>query len=377
MLALSGRFARACLLGATLLSACGAGEEAADAAPDVPPPQDDALVVLQYHFVSADRPRSTSLTPEEFEGHLEMLDAAGATVLDLPDALERLAAGEALPPRAVAITFDDGYLSVYTEAAPRLAARRWPYTVFVNPGAIDDGSGLHADWRELAEMQAQGATIANHGVTHAFLARRDPRLPPETDAAFEARMSAEIAAAEDRIAAELGVRHGLFAYPYGEYDDRVRAWLAANGYVGFGQHSGVVWSGADRLALPRFPVSGSYADADGFAEKIRMGPLPVLDPGTLPEPGTATAQPRPVLVLQVASEGLRTGTLACYASGQGRIDAAVSPAGPARVRVEVRAASELALGRSRYNCTAQDTTGRWLWFSQPWLRLGPDGVAPP
>lgn len=357
-----------------LLAGCGG--TASSAAETAPAAATDALVVLQYHFVSADTPRSTSLTPEEFETHLELLEREGFTIVDLPAALATLEAGGTLPPKAAAITFDDGYRSVYTEALPRLAERAWPFTVFVNPGPIDAGSRVVADWKALAEMQAAGATIANHGMEHAFLARRDPRLPAETDAAFEARMRREIGAAEDRIEEELGVRHGLFAYPYGEYDDRVRAWLRREGYVGIGQHSGVVWSGSDFRALPRFPFSGSYADPEDFLEKIRMGPLPVLDADALDDPTRATGEPRPELTFTVDTGGLRPGTLACYATRQGAMDVRTEAIGEARLQVSARPREDLSLGRSRYNCTARSTSDDWLWFSQPWLRLGPDGVAP-
>lgn len=363
------------LLCCFLLTSCGARSDASSAE-STESLGADSLVLLQYHFVSATTPRSTSVTPEEFEAHLALLASEGFTIVDLPSALATLRAGGTLAPRSAAITFDDGYRSVYSEALPRLAARGWPFTVFVNPGPIDAGSRLHADWPALAEMQAAGATIANHGMAHAFLARRDPHAPPESDAAFDARMRAEITAAEDRIEAMLGVRHGLFAYPYGEYDDRMRAWLEREGYVAIGQHSGVVWSGSDYRALPRFPFSGSYAEADQFLEKVRMRPLPVLNAESLDDPLRATTEASPVLVFDVDAGALRAGTIACYATRQGRMDVSTEHVAEDRLRISARPTQPLPLGRSRYNCTARHGDGGWLWFSQPWLRLGPDGEAP-
>ena len=335
------------------------------------------LVILQYHFVDAARPASTSVSPEQFETHLRVIEEEGFVVVDLPKALDALADNDALPERAVAITFDDGYASVHREAFPRLAARAWPFTVFVNPEPIDDGSPLHADWSELQEMQDAGATIANHGMRHAFLVRRDPALPPEPEDDYDARIGAEIAAAEARIEAKLGVSHRLFAYAYGEYDHRLRRWLFAAGYRAVGQHSGVASRYADPLALPRFPVSGAYADAEDMREKLRMGALPVLDAGALPSPTLATEQSRPELSLVLDGADLSVPSLACYASGQGRIESDVAEIAEGRLRLTARANLDLPLGRSRYNCTGQDRTGRWRWFSQPWLRLGPSGEAPP
>ena len=335
------------------------------------------LIILQYHFVDAARPDSTSVSPERFEAHLRIIEEEGLTVVDLPSALDALSRQDALPARAAAITFDDGYVSVYREAFPRLAQRSWPFTVFVNPGAIDNGSPSHADWAALRDMQRAGATIANHGMRHAFLVRRDPALPAESDDDYGARISAEITIAERRIDAELGASPRLFAYAYGEFDTRLRQWLEANGYRAVGQHSGVASRHADPLALPRFPVSGPYSRTEAVREKLRMGALPVLDPQALPSPTLATEDPRPELRLSLAGTDLVASSLACYASDQGRIDSTVENAGDGQLLLTTRASAALPLGRSRYNCTGQGNDGRWRWFSQPWLRLGPGGEAPP
>jgi peptidoglycan/xylan/chitin deacetylase (PgdA/CDA1 family) len=367
------------LLAVLGLVACGPAPGAGETTP-LPETGPAALpqgVLLQYHFVAEDTPRVTSVTPAELEAHLDHLVEHDFTVLPLPELLERVRAGEALPPRSVAITFDDGYRSVYTNGFPLLRERDMPFTVFVNTAAHDAPGSQFATWAQLEEMQAAGATIANHSVSHAYLTRRPPSAPPETEAEFEARMAAEIGAAEDRITERLGVRHKLFAYPFGEYDARIQRWLAEHGYVGIGQHSGVVWSGSDFTALPRFPLSGSYADLDDFADKMRMHPLPVLNATSLADPTIATAQPQPELELRIATEGLRAGNLACYATGQGRIESRTEAAGDGAVRVSARAGEPLRFGRTRYNCTAPLTDGGWAWFSQPWLRLQPDGSAPP
>ncbi|MCH2098859.1 MAG: polysaccharide deacetylase family protein [Pseudomonadales bacterium] len=335
------------------------------------------LIILQYHFVSDAGPDSTSVSPERFEAHLRIIEEEGLAVVALPSALDTLSEQDALPERAVAITFDDGYVSVYRHAFPRLAERSWPFTVFVNPEAIDNGSQAHADWAALREMQHAGATIANHGMRHAFLVRRDPALPAESDDNYAERIGAEITVAERRINAELGASHRLFAYAYGEYDSRLRQWLEARGYRAFGQHSGVASRYADPLALPRFPVSGPYSQTESVREKLRMGALPVLDPQALPSPTLATKDPRPELTLPLASADLVASSIACYASDQGRIDSVIEDAGDGRLLLTARPPQALPLGRSRYNCTGQGRDGRWRWFSQPWLRLGPGGEAPP
>ncbi len=65
-----------------------------------------------------------------FERRLSLLKDFGANVLDLGDALVRLQTGK-LPPRAVAITFDDGWADFYVKAYPALRKFGFPATVYL------------------------------------------------------------------------------------------------------------------------------------------------------------------------------------------------------------------------------------------------------
>ena len=99
------------------------------------------LVVLTYHRVLPVRAAEAYALPpmamprDEFDAQMGHL-ARHYAPLALSEAAERLARGS-LPPRAVAVTFDDGYGDNYRHAFPILKKHGVPATIFVVTGALD------------------------------------------------------------------------------------------------------------------------------------------------------------------------------------------------------------------------------------------------
>jgi peptidoglycan/xylan/chitin deacetylase (PgdA/CDA1 family) len=78
-----------------------------------------------------------------------------ATVVPLGGALRSLAAGRPLPPRAVALTFDDGYADNLTLAVPMLQHLGLPATFFLVPGLLSNET---QPWWEVAGWAFARAT---------------------------------------------------------------------------------------------------------------------------------------------------------------------------------------------------------------------------
>ena len=76
-------------------------------------------VVLQYHHVSENTPGITSVTPGQFQEHLDYLNQHSFHVLPLSEVVTKLQAEQELPENCVALTIDDAFSSAYLEAWPR------------------------------------------------------------------------------------------------------------------------------------------------------------------------------------------------------------------------------------------------------------------
>ena len=92
------------------------------------------LLILAYHGVSLDDEHlwdgSLYMSPDCFRSRMRALKEAGAAVLPLGEAVERLYADD-LPDRSVALTFDDGHHDFYARAFPIIQEFGFPVTLYL------------------------------------------------------------------------------------------------------------------------------------------------------------------------------------------------------------------------------------------------------
>ncbi|WP_323843795.1 polysaccharide deacetylase family protein [Microbulbifer magnicolonia] len=106
-------------------------------------------VILMYHGITGDDdadwvdPRF-AVNVAVFERQMRFL-ARYRRVIALGELLALLAAGKSPPPGTVVITFDDGYRSVFTKAAPILRRYRLPATLYLATGYIARGEAQWID----------------------------------------------------------------------------------------------------------------------------------------------------------------------------------------------------------------------------------------
>lgn len=327
-----------------------------------------ALVVLQYHHISENTPKSTSITPGLFAEHMRWLREHEYRVVDMEQLVKWMKQGKPLPNKAAVITFDDGYSSIYDNAWPILKKYKWPFTVFVNTQHHDEKNAKYMSWKQLLEMAEGGATIGNHSVSHEHMLRK---LPEETDKQWQARMTDEITAAQKTINRNLGKQLKVFAYPYGEYNRPLQDILQRHGYLAFGQQSGPIAPFDRPTALPRFPFGGNFGAISDFEIKVKSIPMPIDKIELIAEDGDVLTEPllpqdvqRPILRFSGPRSVLAK--VQCFA-GSNKVKVEFKEA-----QLQVQVSEPLSVGRSRYNCTAPAEDG-FYWYSHLMIKKYPNG----
>ena len=236
-------------------------------------------------------PNVISATPTGFAEHINVL-ARHYAPIGWPELQASLETGRALPQKAVLVTFDDGYRDFLTDAWPILSAQKVPVVLFLPTrfpgsgrrfwwdqvwqhisqaafakieipgiGAVDlrhagtrrqlvrrlvrhlrplrpeviegqiaelsaalgttpSGPPPVLSWSELRQLAHEGVTVASHGCSHASL----PALTTE-------EIRAEVEEAQVDLQRELGSAPGVFAYPFGHYDERAAGMLKEHRFL--------------------------------------------------------------------------------------------------------------------------------------------------
>lgn len=317
------------------------------------------LIILQYHHIDHHTPHSTSTRPNDFIEHLKLIQKMGLPVVDLPAALDELFKKGRLKQTSVAITFDDGFQSVYTQAFPELKKRGWPFTIFVNPQLASFKSSLFLNWQQLKELKNQGASIANHGMTHAYLLNKPKKM------SWDDWLYQEVEQAQHKIEKQLGSTPKILAYAYGEFNSEITRWLAQNGYRALGQHSGPINRYSHQQALARFPAGGSHSNPKKLKQKLKTLAA-AIDHSQWKNP--IIQDNPPLLKLTLTKDDLNTRSIQCYSNSEGAIPTLTHKEN-GRIIIKTHNQKAIKRRRDRYNCSIQSLAkpSHYYWYSQLWI----------
>lgn len=233
-----------------------------------------ALLILMYHMVSdTDHPlqRRYAVSPLKFRKQMQYLKFMGYTPISLDDLYQCFPNNyRELPEKAVAITFDDGYMDNYENALPVLKEYNFPATIFMVSGFI----GRSNEWdvangypeeplmglRELQEIVKDGITIGSHTINH-------PRLTQITPAEAKREVEESKKSLEDR----LGMMISHFAYPYGDLSQPIVDIVKDTAYLtACSVRAGINSKNTNPFILKRIGIFGEDS-LWGFASKVTLG----------------------------------------------------------------------------------------------------------
>jgi peptidoglycan/xylan/chitin deacetylase (PgdA/CDA1 family) len=216
--------------------------------------------VLTYHSID-DSGSPISMPPATFERHAEWLASGVVRVAGL-DELATLDDDR----DAVALTFDDGFESVATYAAPVLRRHGLPATLFIVTGHVGGNNAWGGraapgipvmrllDWPAITALVEKGWTLGAHSQTHPDLTKLAP-----------ADVRREIEGSLNEIEERTGVRPRCFAYPYGRVNESVAETASAVCERAYTTSMRVLAADDRRARLPR--IDACYFRSSAWLER--------------------------------------------------------------------------------------------------------------
>ena len=306
----------------------------------------NSAVVFMYHKFGVSKYPSTNITLEQFESHLDEFSMSKYSVLSLEFILDTIINDGQLPNNTIGISVDDADKSFLETAWPKFKEKNMPVTLFVNTSTIVDNSKNYLNWDQIRQLKKEGVAIGAHSHTHNHLTELS-----NADIIKDIELSNKI------FLEELGAIPTLFAYPYGETNQKIINLLKDYKYkVAFGQHSGVINETSNLYYLPRFSLNEKYGDIDRVRFTSLTKGLGVYD--FIPGDPHIIENP-PYIGFSLLDESLAPKIDCFIFDKKGQVESEIFKFNE---RIEIRLQRKLSGGRSRLNCTVKDNSGSWRWF---------------
>lgn len=262
------------------------------------------MITLCYHDVRDDvighlDKDQAAVSSKDLAAQFSWLKEHGYNVVSMQDVVDAKAGVKKLPPKAVLLTFDDGYVSFYTRIYPLLKLYNYP-AVFAlvtkwleeegdvsygGEGAKDRSNFL--TWDQVKEMSESGLVeIASHShdlhkgvVTNpqkntqpAMVARiySDENNEYEADDKYRERIYNDLKRSSDIINEHLNKRPRVMVWPYGAYSQLVESIAAEVGMtIGLTLTDHKKGRPVELVEIPRFLISSNPSISE-FAGIMRV-----------------------------------------------------------------------------------------------------------
>lgn len=215
------------------------------------------LSIIYYHDI-VDQGKGYSYQRVEeakFESQMEYLSRNGYQTVLFENLSRRL------PDKAVLITFDDGFRTVYERAVPIMRKYGIKGNIFVPSKYIEEEHPHFMTWAQLKEVCDTGCfSIAGHTHNHVDIRTLN-----------EAEMTAEVLQSNALFEKHLGMKTISFCIPYGKYDAKSIVLLKKVGryqYIFASFYGQGVEGKLNSKLLPRIGISNDDT-MDVFQNKLQ------------------------------------------------------------------------------------------------------------
>jgi len=233
--------------------------------------QADAHIFV-YHRFGDSRYHSTNTSLKELKKEFEYFKTHNYKVVPIEKIIQKNQKQEQIPSNWIALTIDDSFKSFYDNGLPIFKKYNYPFSLYVYVKATSKHYGDFMNWDEIKEVSKYG-TIGLHSYSH-------PRLLNLTDQEIikDTKKGIKI------FKKNMGYSPKIYAYPYGEYDNRIKNILKTFKFNAIlNQSVGTVSKTSDIFDIHRIALVGDV----NIKHKLRYKTLDVkwIKPQTFPKDG--------------------------------------------------------------------------------------------
>jgi len=235
----------------------------------------DAHLFVFHRFDDTRHP-STSTSLQTLRAEFQYLKDNHYKVISLKRLHTALEEGEDISDKWVVLTIDDTFKSFYTNGLDVFKEFNYPFTLFVYVQATVGHYGDYMSWAQIEEASRYGE-IGFHSYGHPHLVGLSTqKIKDDTKKGLTLMQK------------HLGFVPEYYAYPYGEYNPRVRQTIETfNFKLIINQNAGAVDKKSDKFDLDRIALTGENT----LKRKLRIKTLPTewIYPKTWPKNSTITS----------------------------------------------------------------------------------------
>ncbi len=280
--------------------------------------EEKVVNILCYHRFVMRKDKGTkdiyAIAPKLFETQMQWLKDNNYTVINMAKFLDWINGKDKMPDKAVMITIDDGYESIYSKMLPIMKKFGYTGVVYLYKNFCPGGKSALSK-EETRKLVAEGWEFGCHSNTHPILTSKikdfkiinKGEIRPKgnvimTDAEYLTWLRSEIIEPKAYLEDYTGTTINTFAYPYGTYSKIVEHVIKEAGYeAAFSVVPSFDTEEVNRYSFKRTMVYGT-GSMEKFAEIFNSKPIKVT--GLYPDDGDVINDRTPELKAEILDDSL-------------------------------------------------------------------------